>query len=65
MAQKDLQMDDSQKQKSLDRQWIKKSLESQRAMLVRSRSKELAGSEIYALRGAEIATLDRLINEYS
>lgn len=47
----------------LDRAWVKKSLESQRAMLVRSRGKEMVGSEVHELRGREIAQLDVLIQK--
>ena len=45
----------------IERQWIDKSLSVLKASLVRSLSKEMAGSEIYRLRQAEISAIDKLI----
>lgn len=45
----------------LQRQWLAKALDTQRKVLVRSRSSEMAGSEIFELRGREIAAVDELI----
>lgn len=42
-------------------QWLKKACETQRHALVRSRGKEMVGSEIYALRTREIDALNELI----
>lgn len=50
---------------NLDRQWVKKSLEFQRAGLVRSQRLEMPGSEIYGLRGKEITALDVLIAKFT
>lgn len=44
--------------------WIRKSLELQKAALMRSRGKEIPGSEIYALRTKEIQFLEKLIEEF-
>lgn len=44
------------------RNWLRKAIETQRAALVRSRTKELAGSEIYQLRTREIDALNSLYN---
>lgn len=49
---------------SLERQWVRKSLELQRASLQRSVSKEIVGSDIFVLRRREIADLDALINKF-
>lgn len=49
----------------LDRAWIRKSLELQRNSLVRARTKEMVGSEVYVLRGREIEALGALINRFS
>lgn len=48
----------------IQKQWIVKSLECQRAALVRSRTKEMVGSDIHALRGKEIDALDHLIQRW-
>lgn len=50
---------------AMDRGWIKKALESQRAMLIRSRTKEMTGSEVWHLRGREIEQLNLLIGKFS
>lgn len=46
----------------VDVQWLRKSLEFQRAGLVRARSKETVGSEIYVLRSREIEAVNALVN---
>lgn len=43
------------------RAWIKLGLEAKRDQLVRVRNKEVAGSEIWVLRGKEIEALSALI----
>jgi len=45
---------------SLELQWIRKSIELQRASLVRSLTKEIPGSDIHVLRSKEIAALSTL-----
>lgn len=45
--------------------WVQRSLEFQRAALIRSRTKEVPGGEIYVLRSKEINYLTSLIEEYS
>jgi len=49
----------------LRRVWIKKALELQKAALMRTRGKEIPGSEIYALRTKEIQFIDGLIEEFT
>lgn len=49
----------------IQRSWTINALINQRSMLVRSRSKERAGSPIDELRGAEIAELTALIAVFS
>lgn len=49
----------------LEREWLKQSLATQRKVIVRSRSNERAGSEIWELRGRELAQLDLLISRFS
>jgi len=49
----------------MERNWIRKSLETQRAVLVRSRAKESAGSPIWVLRGDEILALSNLLVKLS
>lgn len=44
--------------------WLKKSLELQKNALIRSRAKEVVGSEIYALRTREIEALQSLSNRF-
>lgn len=46
---------------NLERQWVKKALETLKATLVRSRLKEMSGSDIHTLRGKEIETINNLI----
>lgn len=50
---------------AMEKQWIKKALETQRNVLQRSRNNEMAGSEIWTLRGKEIETLTALIGRFS
>ena len=49
----------------LEKLWIKKSLETQRAALNRSLNKEIIGSDIYGLRAREIQVLDSIIVKVS
>lgn len=49
----------------LERQYVKRSLEVLRTTLVRSRAKELAGSDVYTFRGKEIEALTALIGRVS
>jgi len=49
---------------SLERQWIVKSISSQRAMLIRSRQKELPGTDIWTLRGREIDALGDVARKF-
>lgn len=48
----------------LERGWIKQSLETQKKVLLRSRSKEITGGEIWALRGKEIDVLTIIISKF-
>ena len=48
----------------LERQWVRKSLETQRAVIVRGRNKELPGSDIWTLRGKEMDILTNLISKF-
>lgn len=59
MAAKSFQLE------NMEVQWVRKALDTQRAALVRSKAKELSGSEIEALRSKEIAALESLINKFS
>ena len=45
---------------NLQAQWIRKSVLTQRNVLMRSLSKEMAGSDIHRLRQEEIRALDAL-----
>lgn len=45
----------------MERQWLEQALKTQRNVLVRSLSKERAGSEIYELRRREIAQVDAIL----
>ena len=49
---------------NLEVQWVRKSLQLQRASLQRSISKEIVGSDIYVLRQREIADLYALMNKF-
>jgi len=48
-----------------EKQWIHKSLSTQRDSLLRGRQKEMTGSEIWQLRGKEIEILNGLINKFA
>lgn len=48
----------------LERQWIRKALETQRMQITRARTKEMVGSEIHALRGREIEALTVLLQRF-
>lgn len=48
---------------ALETAWLKKSLETQRAAIVRNRNKEMAGSEIHVLRGKEIDQINNLLHK--
>lgn len=48
----------------LERQWVRKSLENQRQVILRGRNKELAGSEIWQLRGKEMEILTNLVSKF-
>lgn len=45
----------------LDRNWIRKSLELQRASLVRSRSREMSGSPVLEIREQEVAQINAIL----
>lgn len=49
---------------AFERAWLRSSLISKRDMLIRSRAKELAGSEIWALRGREIEAIVALLARF-
>jgi len=49
----------------LDRQWIRRALETQRNVIVRARAKELAGSEIYELRTREVSQINAVLDKVS
>lgn len=49
--------------KPLEKAWLAKALETLRDKLVRNRMKEMAGSEIYALRGKEIDQVNEILNK--
>ncbi|WNK14296.1 MAG: hypothetical protein [Microvirus sp.] len=46
---------------NLQKAWVKKSVETMRAVLVRSRGREVPGSEIDQLRGREVQALDAIL----
>lgn len=48
----------------MERGWLLKALELQRAALLRSRGREVAGSDIWTLRGKEIEALTSLRNRF-
>lgn len=58
-----------EKQESADdvlkRLWIRKSLELQKAAMMRARNIEIPGSEVYGFRIWELEFLDKLIQEYT
>lgn len=47
----------------LERQWVVQALRTQLSVLTRSRNKEMAGSEIYALRSREMNHVGNLITK--
>lgn len=47
----------------LERAWVRRALEVLRGTLIRSRGKELAGSEVYEMRTREIAQLNALLEK--
>lgn len=49
---------------AMERAWVRQALTTQRAALMRSRQKEIAGSEIWSLRGKEIDSLNVLIERF-
>lgn len=49
----------------VDRLWIRKALELQRAALVRARAKEMSGSEVWHLRGRELEGLNALLSRFA
>lgn len=65
MAQGNL-VDDKMKVEltTMERAWIKKALELQRTALLRSRMKEVPGSEIWTLRGREVEALTGVIGRF-
>lgn len=48
----------------LERVWIKQSIGSQIKMLLRSRQKEIAGGEVWVLRGKEIDVLNSILGKF-
>lgn len=49
----------------MERGWIRQCVETQRKVLLRSRLKEIAGGEIWQLRGKEIDALTALLAKVS
>lgn len=49
---------------AMERAWIQQSLQLQRASLIRSRGKEIAGGDIWTLRGKEVEALTSLLNRF-
>lgn len=49
----------------LEKAWLRKAVETQRNVLVRSRTKEMVGSDIWNLRGKEIEQLNVLVGKLS
>lgn len=47
----------------VEKLWVQKSLDLQKTALVRSRNKEMAGSEIYFLRQKEIDVVEALMKK--
>lgn len=45
---------------SIERAWIKQALLNQSKMLVRNRTKEIAGGEVWTLRGKEIEIVNAI-----
>lgn len=50
---------------AMERMWIVQALKTQFAVLQRSRNKENAGSEIWALRGRELEAINALIVRFN
>lgn len=48
----------------VDRAWVRRALEALRAQLVRARTKEMAGSEIYELRTREVNAVSSLLRYF-
>lgn len=53
------------KDEVLKRLWVRKALETQKAVQVRMLNKELVGSDIHTLRTKEVEFIDKLIKEYT
>jgi len=49
----------------VEKAWIGKALVVLRQTLIRSRSKEIVGTEIYTLRGKEIESLNVLVQKFT
>lgn len=49
---------------AIERSWVHVSLQAKREQLVRSRNKEVTGSEIWVLRGKEIEALNALMPKF-
>lgn len=49
---------------TVERLWIQRALIGERERLLRGRAKEVAGSEIWALRGKELEFLNALIARF-
>lgn len=45
----------------MDRNWVRRALETQRSVIIRSRGKEVPGSEIYELRSRELAQVNAVL----
>lgn len=50
---------------AIERSWVHVSLQAKREQLVRSRNKEVTGSEIWVLRGKEIEALNALMPKFA
>lgn len=48
----------------IERSWVSVSLQAKREQLVRSRNKEVTGSEIWSLRGREIEAINLLLPRF-
>lgn len=48
----------------MERQWIRKALETQRMVLTRSRDREMEGGEVRALRNKEIEAVNRVLDKF-
>lgn len=47
----------------VDKQWLRRALETQRNVIVRTRNKEVVGSEIYELRTREIGQINAVLDK--